>query len=100
MSHRSERSIELVAMSGGEETASQRRGGAGGNQTDRGRETVAGTDTENGMHLLPNKPRDSSTMSGAGKTVSGVKKTQKRILETQMTLLLRKRSPTLNCQEH
>lgn len=107
ISHRSVRSIGVVVMSGGEETSSQRRDGAGGNQTDRGRETGAETDTENGVHLPPNKQRDSSTMSGAGKTASGVKKTKNMILEslkegamTQMLLLLIKRSPTLNCQGH
>lgn len=87
-------------MSGGEETASRRRGGAGGNQTDRGRETVAEKDTESGMHSLPNKLRDSSTMSAAGKTVSGVKKPKNRILVARRNLLLKKRNPTLNCRGH
>lgn len=93
-------SIELVAMRGGEETASRRRGGAGGNQTDRGRETVAETDAENVMRSLRNKLRDSSTMSGVGKTVSGVKKPKNRILVARMNLLLKKRNPTLNCRGH
>lgn len=89
-----------MVMSGGEETAIQRRGGAGGNQTDRGRETVAETDIENEMHLPPKKLRDSSMMSGAGKTVSGVKKPKKRILDTRMTHLSRKRNQTLDCRGH
>lgn len=87
-------------MRGGGETASRRRGGAGGNRTDRGRETVAETDAENVTHSLPNKLRDSSTTSGAGKTVSGVKKPKNRILGARMNLLLKKRNPTLNCQGH
>lgn len=96
-----------MVMSGGEEMNSQRRGGAGGNQTGRGRGTEAKTGTENEARLPPNKLRDSSTMSGAGKTVSGVKKTKSGILnhlketvKTPMPLLLIKRSPTLNSQGH
>lgn len=91
-------SIVLVVMSGGEETSSQRRGGAGGNQTDHGKETAVETDTENEMRLPPSKLRGSSMMSGAGKTVSGVKKTRNRILKAQVTPLLIKRNPTLDCQ--
>lgn len=100
-------SLESVVMSGGEETTSQRRGRAGGNQTDHGRETVVETDTENEMHVLPSKLSDSSTMSGAERTDSNVKKTKSMILESlkeremaQMILLLRRRGPTLNCQGH
>lgn len=96
-----------MVMSGGEETTHQRRGGAGGNPTDHGRETAVETDTEIEMHLPPSKLKDSSTTSAAGKTASGVKKTKNRILDslkegvtTQMPLPLRKRSPTLNCQGH
>lgn len=96
-------SIGLVAMNGGEETTSQRRGGAGGNQTDRGRETV--TDTESEAHSPLNKLRDSSMMSGAGKTVSGAKKTKSRNLGSreegataQVPRLLKRRNPTLNCR--
>lgn len=92
-------------MSGGEEMTSQRRGGAGGNQTGHGRETAAETDTENVMHLPLNKLRDSSMTSGAGKTASVGKTTKNRILvslkEGMMTLtapLLKKRSPTLDCR--
>lgn len=100
-------SIALAVMSGGGETTSQRRGGAGGKQTDHGRETVAETDTENERRSPPNKLSDSSTMSGAGKTTSGVKRTKNIILDspreggmTKMLLLLRRRCPTLNCQGH
>ena len=96
-------SIGVAVMSEGEETTSQRRGGAGGNQTDHGKETVAGTDIEIERHLPPSKLRGSSTMSGAGKTDSGAKKTRSRTSDKgatkQMTPLLRKRSPTLNCRE-
>lgn len=73
--------IGLVVTSGGEEMTSQRRDGADGSQTDRGRETAAETDTESAARSPPSKPRGSSTMSGAGKTVSGAKKTKSRILE-------------------
>lgn len=86
---------------------SQRRDGADGSQIDRGRETVVETDIESAARSHPSKLRDSSTMSGAGKTVSGVKKTKSRISEglmegqtTQITLLSRKRSPTLGCRGH
>lgn len=93
-------------MSGGEEMTSQRRGGAGGKQTDHETETGTETETEvetdneNETHYPPSKLRDSSMMSGAGKTVRGVKKTKKRILNPQMPLPLRKRNPALNCQGH
>lgn len=89
-----------MAMSEEEEMVSQRKGAAGGSQTDHGRETVVETDTESEMHLPPKKLREGSMMSGGGKTAIGVKKTKKRILEAQMSLLLRKRSQTLNCRGH
>lgn len=89
-----------MAMSEEEEMVSQRKGAVGGNQTDHGRETMAGTDTGNEMHLPPKKLRDGSMMSGGGKIAIAVKKTKKRILEAQMSLLLRKRSQTLNCRGH
>lgn len=94
-------------MSRGEGMTSQRRGGAGGNRTDRAREIVGETDAENEMHLLLNKRSDSNMMSGAGKTVNGVRKTMKIILDSQkagemklLHLLLKRRSPILNCQGH
>lgn len=103
ISHRSERSIEEVGTSGGEEMTSQRRGGAGGSQTDPqtdpGRESVVEeTDTGNGRRSPPSKLRGSSTTSGAGKTASSAKRTRSRRLEIQMSLLPRRRNPTLNCR--
>ena len=97
----------LVVMSGEEEMTSQRRGGAGGSQTDLRRESMAERDTGNEARLPPSKLRDGSTMSGAGKTIRGAETTKSLILEslkkrvtTQMLLLLIKRNPTLDCQAH
>lgn len=99
--------IEQAEMSGDEEMTSQRKDEAGGKQTGRGKETVAGRGIGNAMHLHPSKLSDSSMTSAAGKIASDVKKTKTMILDslkvgaaTQMLLLLTKRSPTLNCQGH
>lgn len=95
-----------MVTSGEEETTGQRKGGAGGNQTDLRRQSVVERDTGNEALLHPNKLRDVSTMSGAEKTVRGVKKTKSKILDrpkkgvTQTSLQLRKRSPTLDCRAH
>lgn len=96
-----------MVMSGEEETISQRRGGAGGSQTDLKKESTVERDTGNEARLPPSKLRDGSTMSGAGKTIRGAEKTKSMILEslkegvrTQTILLPIKRSPTSNCQAH
>lgn len=96
-----------MVMSGEEEMTSQRRGGAGGSQTDLRRESAVERDTGNEARLPPSKLRDGSTMSAAGKTIRGATKTKSKISEspkervtTQMLLPLIKRSPTLNCPAH
>lgn len=94
-----------MVTSGGDETTSQRRGGAGGNQTDLGRETAAENDTESETPSPPNKLRGSSTMNGAGKIVRGAKKPKTRISgglaegpTKTRPLLWTRRNPTSNCR--
>lgn len=84
--------------SGVGETASRGRGGAGGKRTDRGIESVAGTDTENRMRLRPKRRSDSSTMNAAGRTASAAKRARNRSLEAQTNPLFQRSNPTLNCR--
>lgn len=97
-------SIGLAVMTAEEEMTSQKRGGAGGNPTDRVRETVVRTGAETETRSPLNKLSGSSTTSGAGKTTSNENKARNTLLESwekgatiQMPLLLRRRSRTLNC---
>lgn len=87
--------------------SNQRIDGAGGNQTGHGTENATETGTASGPLWLPSKRSVGSTMSGAGRIGSGAKKKARNItlghpregVTTPGRLLLRRRSPTLNCQE-